>query len=194
VVEAPKAEVRYVRVREAGIAPVWFGERTQRVRVRFRPPPDPGWALIGRSKDQAQRVEPDAEGVFTLEQEVDEILGLYLQGWDEAASATIEVRQGRLPPGEGPHEVVLDLPSGELHGHVTRGGEDAGGVRIRLRGLHDGTRAALLATNPAGRFRVPYLLPGIYALEVGQRPLKFVRISAGERVDLGTWDLLPGSF
>lgn len=194
VVEEPEAAVRYTRVREAGIAPVWFGDRTQPVRVRFRPLPDPRWILIGRSKGRAQRVEPEADGTFTLEQEVGETVGLYLQGWDEAASATVEVRQGQLLPSEGPREVVLDLPTGTLRGRLRSGDGGAAGVRVRLRGLHDGARAALLSTDPEGHFLVPHLPPGIYALEVGERPLKFVRIGTGERVDLGSWDLVPGTF
>ncbi len=194
VVEEPEAAVRYVRVREGGIAPVWFGDRTQPVQVRFRPHPGPRWTLIGRSQDRAQRVEPDVDGTFTLEQEVGETIGLYLEGWDAASGSTIEVRQGQLLPGEGPREVVFDLPTGTLRGRLTSGGGAAAGVRVRLRGLHDRARAALLRTDPDGSFHVPHLPPGVYALEAGDRPLKFVRIGTGERVDLGSWDLFSGSF
>lgn len=194
VVEEPEAEVRWVHVYAEGIAPVWFGERTQAVRVRFRPQPEAHWLLVARSRRRAQRVFADADGAFTLEQERDEGLGLYLLGWDAEAEATVEVRQARLAPADHAREVVLGLPSGRLLGQVTSEGRPVAGVRIRLRGLHDGQRVALAATDAGGRFRVPHLPAGVYALEVGQRPLRFVRISPGERVDIGTWDLLAGSF
>ncbi|RMH21265.1 MAG: carboxypeptidase regulatory-like domain-containing protein [Acidobacteria bacterium] len=197
VIEQPEAEVRHVRVERGRGALAWFGDRHRRVTVRFNPDPGRGWMLAARSGRRALNLYPEADGSFVVEQEPGERLSLYLSRWVAQTESVMELLQGHLEAVarlDGDGRVTLPLASGVLRAAVVAGGEPVAFARVRLREVHSGAVYARARSDAAGTILLPHVAAGTYGLEVGQRTLKMVRISGGESVDLGTFELTPGSF
>ncbi len=67
------------------------------------------------------------------------------------------------------------------------------GTRVRLRTL-DAVIYATARTRSDGSFAIPYLPAGVYAVFIGERNAQFASLRAGQSLDLGTFELIAGSF
>ncbi len=193
VIAEDDAEFRYVRVRRGETSTVRFGERRRSLRVVFRPSPDAGWSLSARSPSRVERYQQDPGGGFQVRHRAGESLDLFLHRFEPETGAEVEVRQTVLPAEIATAELVLPLAGGRLHGRVKSDGIPVHGARIRLRILDNVTRASA-HTRPDGSFAFPHLPAGVYDVVIGERSVQYVSLRAGQSLDLGTFELIAGSF
>lgn len=193
VLEQRDAEMRYVRVEPGRIATVRFGESRRPLRVVFWPASEPGWSLSVRTPWRTERVSREADGSFRVRHRRGESAELFLQLWDPVAGAEVAVRQATLPADLELKELVLPRRSAVLAGRATTGGGPIAGERVRLRSV-DGAEQAEVRSRADGRFRIPHLPPGVYAVMIGDRVVRFVSLYDGQTLDLGTFELIAGGY
>ncbi len=193
VVAQDDAVVRQVRVRRGETSTVRFGERRRELRIAFRPSPGAGWSLSARTPARTERYHADAGGSFSVRHRAGESLDLFLHRYDPATGAEVEVRQATLPADFTATELTLPLAASSLHGRATSGGAPLAGERVRLRTL-DHVTCAAARTRPDGSFTVPHLPAGVYSFVIGERSVQFASLHDGQSLDLGTFELIAGSY
>ncbi len=193
VIAQDDAESRHVRVRRGETSTVRFGERRRTVRIVFSPSPGAGWSLSARTPSRTERYPQDGGGGFRVRHRAGERLDLFLHRYDPATGAEVEVRQATLPAELEATELTLPLAGGSLRGRVTSGGAPIAGARVRLRTL-DHVTCAAARTRGDGTFSIPHLPAGVYSLVLGERSVQFASLRAGQSLDLGTFELIAGSY
>lgn len=195
VIEEPEAALRHARVKRDKITVVRFEAKERSLVVRFDPRVAPRTRLRARGTGGEQIVLPAADGQFTLEARPGERLELFLHLYDPATDRETQIYQDTLVgPADGlVKEHVLPRRSTEVHGVVRVDQKPAAGVRVRLRTLN-GITWAESSTHPDGRFRVPHLPPGAYVVMIGERSVHFISLADRQRLDLGTFDVISGSY
>ncbi len=194
VVAETEAEMRSVRVRAGRVSKVRFGERRRTIRVAFDPLPGAGWTLSARSARRSERYRRRSDGSFHVRQKAGESLDLYLHRYDVSASAEVEIRQTTLPEGFLKSELVVPLRGGTLSGRATESGEPVAGIDIRLVTLHTVETWATAKSRPDGTFVLPNVPGGVYSVFIGQRSVQIASLRPGQALDLGSFQLTPGSY
>ncbi|MEM7356654.1 MAG: carboxypeptidase regulatory-like domain-containing protein, partial [Acidobacteriota bacterium] len=194
VVEEETAASRTVRVRRGEISTVRFGEARRTVRVVFQPSAGASWTLSARTPRSMERYRPAADGSFAVRRRAGEPVDLYLHLYDPLAAAEIEVRQTTLASSFSASEVELPLPGGVLHGRLTSEEQPVGGVVVALRDVNAVHGWATAKTRPDGSFSFPNLPTQVYTVLIGRRTARVISVRAGQDIDLGTFDLTPGSY
>ncbi|MCP3958836.1 MAG: carboxypeptidase regulatory-like domain-containing protein [bacterium] len=193
VVERDDAEMRQVRVPRGKAATVRFGERRSSVRVRFEPSPGAGTSLVARTTWRAERSVREADGDFAVRHRRGESLNLYLVWYDPAAGAETQVRQATLPGDYDAADLVLPLPSANVRGRASSAGQALVGETVRLVSLAHAVHASA-RTRPDGSFAFPHLPPGVYNVVIGERNVRVFSLRDRQSLDLGHFELFPGSF
>lgn len=173
---------RHARVRPGQTVTVRFGEPRERILVRFRPPPPPGWRLEARGATWS-RFEELAGGEAVISRRPGEAVELTLLG-----PPRVRVRQPQLPGKLDRDEVTLDLPGGRIQGVLAApsGGSPAGRRLVVRR--PGGEVVAVGRSGASGTFRFPFLPDGVYQLVHGSRLLRTVSVT-GRSEDQGVIEL-----
>ncbi|MCG8457799.1 MAG: carboxypeptidase-like regulatory domain-containing protein, partial [Holophagales bacterium] len=217
VVERPRAESRWVRVEPEEITTARFDTERPPLEIRFDRALPPRARLSARTLTRTETVELSVDGIFRIRRLPGERLELFLHTWDPAAGAETRVRQGMVPAGFEGDELVLSLSGSRVVGRLRTWGASgigapsgdapAAGIRLRLIDLHHrgfpapeplgidrGFLSAEARSRADGSFEIEHLPAGVYNLIVGDRTLQVVSVSERRTVDLGTFQLVPGSY
>lgn len=204
VIEHPLAEKRAVSIRAGKLSEVRFELGGDQLRLHFEPAAPAGWwlearALVrglfetrGPTRSERRTAEPD--GTFLIQRKPGEALGFYLLYHDPEAGAQAEVRVGEVTATDRRTELTMQLHDTLVEGRLESEGEPLARVRVRAIGLADSLVWAEARTAGDGSFRIPHLTPGGYSLTAGARTLRFLTVPSSETLDLGVFELVPGSF
>lgn len=196
VIEQTDAEMRWVRVERGRIAVVTFGERREGIRVSFSPPVPADWSLVTRGSGHEARYHREQDGGFVVRQRPGEVLELWLRHVDPEVGREVEVAQGFLLPDSGGRRsrITLPRPDTSVEGRAQHpNGSPIARVAVRLFTL-DHRHRATAWTHDDGTFRLDHPEPGVYALYIGQRNVKFISLSPGLDLDTGSFQLTLGSY
>ncbi len=189
VVEQADAEMHRVRVQPGRLSVVHLGSEGRTVRVRFRGGLDGLWMLSARSGRRTEKNFPESDGTFAVRQRPGESLDLFLHTYDEEMGAELTVWQAILPGGFQSDSFSFELSGSQVRGRVVGSEGPLAGAQVRLVGFAEAPLRAVTYSYPDGSFHVPHVRPGVYALYVGPRNVKFLSVGARQTVDLGTFEL-----
>jgi len=193
VIEEPEALERRVRVEAGEVVTAVIRLGGERLRVRLADAPDENLWLEVRSARGQERRPPEADGTYLVTRRGTERLVFFMLWADPASGGTARVRVGELT-GQVDGEVVFRVPDTLVEGRFTSDGEPLAGAKVRLNGLADSALWAEVTTGDDGTWRIPHVPPGGYSLAVGARAVRFLTVSTYQDLDLGTFEILPGSF
>jgi protocatechuate 3,4-dioxygenase beta subunit len=152
--------------------------------VTFSSPLPAGWALQARGPTSTRLARPHPDGSFSVRRRPREELRLSL-----VDPAMHEVPQVVLPPDFEEPSLGLPLHATGVAGVLVRDKQPAEIGELRLVPAAGGAGAASAATDGAGAFSVPYLVPGVYTLVADGKPVRTVAVEDGKTVDLGQVEL-----
>ena len=170
--------VKSADVKSGIVTEVVFGKPRQTVEVRFRPQPGPGWRLRSTGAEGSNLYDSQADGSFKVRHPQGEILALRLEG------NGISISLGVLAP-ETETFIELDLPRTSVTGRLATNLEMAVAPGLRVRPLFQNGSEAWVMPGSSGRFEIPFLLPGVYRIALGDRDLATFNLTREENLELG---------
>jgi hypothetical protein len=170
---------RWADVLPGEVTPVHFGERSQTVEVRFRPPVPEGWRLFALSSSGSKIGERLPDGGFRILKPKGGAVTLALSGGEPASF----VRQKVVAADDDSPFLELPLPRTSVQGRFVRGEKTAPTEPWTLLSAEGMVQASGLS-GPDGSIFVPFLQPGTYVIAVAGKPVRTFRLEPGGE-DLG---------
>jgi hypothetical protein len=166
---------RRAEVRSRETTTVRFGDPREEIEIAFDRPVPPGWELLVADTDLAT-FRPGPDGTVHLRRRPGEVAELFLTETATALGRT--VRLPTLAPADGPR-VEIELPQTRVAGRLFEDESPVAGRKVALRALADARSYARAITDADGRFALPFVAPGSYALVVDGRQLRLLSVTEG---------------